>query len=67
MGTDPGGRESLIMWPGLWRSYWNQDEDLVAIRDVKELAKLPKAEREAWKELWADVAALLKRVEKLTY
>ena len=27
------------------------------------LAKLPKAEQEEWRKLWADVAALLKKVE----
>jgi len=34
---------------------------LVGLSDEKALAKLPKAEQEAWRQLWADVAAFLKR------
>ena len=31
------------------------------LRDPDPLAKLPEAERDAWRRLWADVAALLHR------
>jgi tetratricopeptide (TPR) repeat protein len=38
---------------------WQTEPDLVSLRDPAALAKLPAAEREQWKCLWADVAALL--------
>ncbi len=38
--------------------HWQGDADLVAVRDAKELARLPETEREPWTRLWADVAAL---------
>jgi hypothetical protein len=37
--------------------------DLASIRDPAAVAKLPDGEREACQKLWADVAALLKKVE----
>jgi serine/threonine-protein kinase len=40
---------------------WQQAPDLAGIRDEQALAKLPDAERTAWRQLWADVDALLKR------
>jgi hypothetical protein len=40
---------------------WQQDSDLASLRDT--LAKLPAEEQEAWTQLWADVAALLKQAE----
>jgi hypothetical protein len=42
---------------------WQQDPDLVGVRDATALAKLPAAERADWQKLWADVAALLKKSE----
>jgi tetratricopeptide (TPR) repeat protein len=42
--------------------HWQQDPDLVGLRDKDALARLPQAEREACRRLWADVAALLRRV-----
>jgi hypothetical protein len=39
--------------------HWQQDTDLTAVRDEAALAKLPQAEREGWKSLWAKVDALL--------
>jgi eukaryotic-like serine/threonine-protein kinase len=42
--------------------HWQQDSDLAAIRDKAALAKLPADERQACEKLWADVAALLKKV-----
>jgi len=38
--------------------------DLACVRDDKELAKLPEAERKEWKALWLEVAELLKKAEK---
>ncbi len=38
-------------------------KDLAALRDEKALAALPEKERAAWQQLWADVAALRKKVE----
>jgi tetratricopeptide (TPR) repeat protein len=45
-------------------TYWQADADLAGVRDKGRLARLPEAERAAWRELWADVAALLKRAER---
>ncbi len=41
--------------------HWKEDADLAGIRDEKELAKLPEAERTAFKRLWNDVDQLLTR------
>jgi eukaryotic-like serine/threonine-protein kinase len=63
---------SMIIEPGnkqvVARSlaHWKQDRGLSGIRDEKELAKLPEAERKEWQSLWADVEALLKRAEGQT-
>jgi hypothetical protein len=43
---------------------WLRDTDLVGIRDEAALAKLPPAERETFTQLWADVAAILKKAEE---
>jgi hypothetical protein len=40
------------------------DADLAGIRDPAAFAKLPADEREACKKLWADVEALLKKLEE---
>jgi serine/threonine protein kinase len=42
-------------------AHWKADADLTGIRDPEALAKLPEAEREECRTLWADVDALLKR------
>jgi hypothetical protein len=42
-------------------SHWQQDSDLASIRDAAALAKLPAGEQKAFAQLWADVAALLKK------
>jgi tetratricopeptide (TPR) repeat protein len=42
-------------------AHWKVDVDLAGLRDPDALAKLPEAEREEWRKLWADVDALLKR------
>ncbi len=45
-------------------SHWQKDTDLAGIRDAAALAKLPADERAAFTQLWADVAALLKKAEE---
>src|SRR5262249_32515034 len=45
-------------------SHWQKNPDLTALRDEKPLAVLPQKERAAWKQLWADVAAIRMKVEK---
>ena len=45
-------------------SDWKQDSDLAGIRDAAALAKLPADEQKAFTQLWADVAALLKKAEE---
>jgi hypothetical protein len=40
--------------------HWQADADLAGVRDKDALAKLPEAERDGWKQLWDDVAMLLK-------
>jgi serine/threonine protein kinase/tetratricopeptide (TPR) repeat protein len=41
--------------------HWQTDSDLAGVRDPDGLAKLPDEERQAWQQLWADVASTLKR------
>jgi serine/threonine-protein kinase len=41
--------------------HWQQDTDLAGLRDPTAQAKLPEAERDAWKKLWAAVEELRKR------
>jgi hypothetical protein len=43
--------------------HWQKDSDLAGIRDATALAGLPAEERAAFTQLWADVAALLKKAE----
>jgi WD40 repeat protein/serine/threonine protein kinase len=45
-------------------SHWEKDTDLASIRDAAALAKLPADEQKAFSQLWADVAALLKKAEE---
>jgi serine/threonine protein kinase len=44
-------------------SHWQQDSNLAGLRDAASLAKLPVDEQKACAQLWADVAALLKKAE----
>jgi hypothetical protein len=44
--------------------HWQHDRDLSGIRDDAELAKLPEAERAAFRKLWADVDELLKKASR---
>jgi tetratricopeptide (TPR) repeat protein/tRNA A-37 threonylcarbamoyl transferase component Bud32 len=41
--------------------HWQKDTDLASVRDAAAVAKLPEAEQKAWRQLWVDVAALLKQ------
>ncbi len=45
-------------------AHWQKDTDLAGIRDAAGLAQLPADERKACTQLWADVAALLKKAEE---
>jgi tetratricopeptide (TPR) repeat protein len=66
------GRISMMIEPGNQQlvakslAHWKQDTGLASIRDEKELAKLPEAERKEWQSLWADVEALLERAQGQT-
>jgi hypothetical protein len=44
-------------------AHWQEDTDFTALRDAKALAALSEKERVAWQQLWADVAALRKKVD----
>ena len=39
--------------------HWQRDRDLAGLRDDNKLAKLPAAEQQACRQLWADMAGLL--------
>jgi serine/threonine-protein kinase len=41
--------------------HWQQDADFRGVRDPDALAKLPEAERQSWRALWAEVEALLRK------
>jgi serine/threonine-protein kinase len=43
--------------------HWQQDTNLAGLRDAEALARLPADEQKAWIQLWADVAALLKKAQ----
>jgi tetratricopeptide (TPR) repeat protein len=40
---------------------WQKAADLAGVRDEEALAQLPAAERTAWQQFWADVAALCRK------
>jgi tetratricopeptide (TPR) repeat protein len=44
--------------------HWRADADLAGLRDQEAITKLPAAERDACRQLWDDVAALLKRASE---
>ncbi len=44
--------------------HWKVDPDLAAVRDPEPLSKLPAAEQESWRALWADVEALLTKAQR---
>ena len=43
---------------------WKENPDLAGVRDQDALAKLPPDEQDAWRQLWADVDALLKKAHE---
>jgi tetratricopeptide (TPR) repeat protein len=43
--------------------HWQRDRDLAGIRDAAPLAKLPPAEQEACRRLWAQVEAVLRQAQ----
>jgi serine/threonine-protein kinase len=43
---------------------WQKDPALAGLRDDAALARLPEAERAAWRALWADVAALREQASR---
>ncbi|MDB5348940.1 MAG: serine/threonine protein kinase [Planctomycetota bacterium] len=61
LGSGPPQARSAIVQT---LRHWQQDTDLVTIRDPKALAMFPEAERKEWQSLWADVEALLKRAQE---
>jgi serine/threonine-protein kinase len=44
-------------------AHWQQDPDFASVRDKEALGKLPEDERQDWRQLWDEVAALLKKVQ----
>jgi tetratricopeptide (TPR) repeat protein/serine/threonine protein kinase len=44
--------------------HWQRDPDLTTLRDQDAVDKLPQAERDACRQLWADVDALLRRTQQ---
>jgi hypothetical protein len=56
LGVAPVGRQTL--------QHWQQDADFAGIRDPDAVATMQIDEQEACKKLWADVEAVLKRVEE---
>jgi hypothetical protein len=44
--------------------HWLRDTDFQDVRGKEALDKLPEAERHAWQQLWADVAATLARARE---
>jgi serine/threonine-protein kinase len=43
---------------------WQQDTDLIGVRDREALEKLSAEEQQAWRKLWADVVALLQEAQR---
>ncbi|MGO9917588.1 MAG: tetratricopeptide repeat protein [Isosphaeraceae bacterium] len=41
--------------------HWQADPDLVSVRDLMALSKLPEADQKAWRSLWEEVDALLNK------
>ncbi len=47
-------------------AHWRGDDDLAGVRDADALMKLPDAERADWRQLWADLDALLPKPKSLS-
>jgi hypothetical protein len=57
VGGDPQAAEAVRRS----LSHWREDADLSGVRDADALEMLPAAERAEWRNLWADVDALLQK------
>jgi tetratricopeptide (TPR) repeat protein len=57
--ADPKVRDAMLKS----LKHWQTDSDLARIRDNDSLNKLPEAERDGFRKLWDDVAALLTKVQ----
>jgi tetratricopeptide (TPR) repeat protein len=57
-GSRPGDRDAARQA----LKHWLEDPDLAGVRG-EALAKLPEAERQPWRQLWADVAETLARAQ----
>jgi tetratricopeptide (TPR) repeat protein len=44
-------------------SRWRRDRNLAGVRDAEALARLPEAERQAWRKFWGEVDGFLTRVQ----
>jgi hypothetical protein len=44
-------------------AHWPKDPELSNLRDTAAIERLPEAEREPWRQLWADARALYKRIQ----
>jgi serine/threonine-protein kinase len=60
--ADGGSAQRAAVQKGL--RHWQQDSDLASVRDQQALARLATEERVAWERLWADVDALLGRIQR---
>jgi tetratricopeptide (TPR) repeat protein len=43
--------------------HWKTEPELAGVRDADALAKLPNSEQQAWRTLWSDVDALLRKAQ----
>jgi tetratricopeptide (TPR) repeat protein len=59
-----GGRSKTAPAVRQQMQHWLGDGDFAGVRGAQALARLPEAEREAWRKLWEDVAATLARAQK---
>jgi hypothetical protein len=58
--ADPKARQAVQQQ----LKHWQTDADLAGVRDNDALAKLPAGEQEAWRNLWDDLSAVLKRASE---
>jgi serine/threonine-protein kinase len=52
------GSSLALAWTDEQLSHWQTDSALATYRGEQELSRLPKAEQQAWTQLWADVRQL---------
>jgi serine/threonine-protein kinase len=58
------GRPENRRWVAGHLHWAQQDNDLAGVRDPAALAQLPDGERQQWRTLWSEVAALLKQAQE---